>query len=122
MNNGNKIFKYGQVWLVNDNRKHSESSRVQKKTRPMLIVSNDRNNYYSSTINVIPITSARDAVKGPYQLQFYWERSVYPQTVLCEQVCTIDKQDCLRYLYTIAPEILTEIRHALRTQLNLLKD
>lgn len=116
-------FKYGQVWLVKDDRStlKNPNSRVQKKTRPMLIVSNDMNNKFSSTINVLAITSARTAPRGPYQMQYYWERSVYPQTVLCEQIYTIDKSDCLRYLYTISDEILEDIKNALRVQLNLLE-
>lgn len=118
-NNNQSNFKYGQVWLVRDDRQHDSNSRIQKKTRPMLIISNDLNNKFSSTLNVVPLTSARNSPKGPYQLQYYWERSEYPQTVLCEQIHTIDKSDCLRYLYTVAPEIMDDIKNSIRIQLNL---
>ena len=113
-------FKYGQVWLVKQNNLINSKNKdvpngtsfthKQRKTRPMLIVSNDRNNRFSPTLNMIPLTSARDAIRGQYQLQYYWENSPSPQTVLCEQITTIDKSNCLRYLYTIAPEIMDEIK------------
>lgn len=116
----NLKFKYGQVWLVKNINYHmSNKDHIQRKTRPMLIVSNDRNNYYSPTLNVIPLTSARNSIKGQYQLQYYWENSEYPQTVLCEQITTINKSDCLRYLYSIEPEIMDEIKLAMKIQLNM---
>ena len=117
----NPKFKYGQVWLV-ENKNHPttiKKDHVQKKTRPMLIVSNNRNNYYAPTLNAIPLTSARNLIKGQYQLQYYWENSEFPQTVLCEQITTINKSDCLRYLYSIEPEIMNEIKLAMKIQLNI---
>lgn len=112
-------FKYGQVWLVKNEHPTAQGDHIQKKTRPMLIVSNDRNNFYAPTVNVIPLTSARDSVRGQYQLQYYWENSPFPQTVLCEQITTVNKSDLIKYLYEIAPEILDEIKLAMKIQLNM---
>ena len=60
----NLKFKYGQVWLVeNQNSPKTKQDHIQRKTRPMLIVSNNRNNYYAPTLNMIPLTSARNSIK-----------------------------------------------------------
>lgn len=116
----NLKFKYGQVWLVeNQNSPKTKRDHIQRKTRPMLIVSNNRNNYYAPTLNMIPLTSARNSIKGQYQLQYYWENSEYPQTVLCEQITTVNKTDCIKYLYSIEPEIMNEIKIAMKIQLNI---
>ena len=105
--------------MENKDFKINKNDHTQRKTRPMLIVSNNRNNYYAPTLNVIPLTSARNSIKGQYQLQYYWENSEFPQTVLCEQITTINKTDCIRHLYDIEPEIMIEIKLAMKIQLNM---
>jgi mRNA-degrading endonuclease toxin of MazEF toxin-antitoxin module len=111
-------FHYGQVWLVQDQSKIRHGS-IQQKMRPMIIISNEKNNIYSPILNVIPLTGSRDLPRGSYQIQYYLGLRQTPITVLCEQITTISKEDCVRYLYTLSDDILTEVQRALRIQLSL---
>lgn len=116
MNNNPNRIKQGQVWLA---KPVSESGHLQSKTRPVIIISNNQSNYFSPNVNVIPITSAREKPRGVYQLQYYWKNSKFPQTILCEQITTIPKTNLLRYLYSMEPEILDEVKNAVSFQLSL---
>lgn len=110
-------FHYGQVWLVKINNRMRGS--VESKTRPMIVVSNEKNNKFAPTVNMIPLTSSRMNTRGAYQVQFYLGTQQYPQIALCEQITTVDKSQCTRYMYQLSDEILTELKLSMRIQLNL---
>ena len=44
----------GEIWMCHLN---SKDGSVQNGYRPVLILSNNKNNTYSTTLNVVPITS-----------------------------------------------------------------
>ena len=46
--------RFGEIWMCNLTNKDGS---VQSGYRPVFILSNDKNNTYSTTLNVIPITS-----------------------------------------------------------------
>lgn len=46
--------KYGQIWYI---KTQESKGSIQGGTRPVIIVSNDENNTYCPTVNVIPITT-----------------------------------------------------------------
>lgn len=112
----NPTIKQGQVWLA---RPYHTSGHIESKTRPVIIISNNQSNIFSPNVNVIPITSARTKPRGVYQLQYYWQNSQDPQTILCEQITTIPKTYLLRYLYSMESSILNEIKDAVIFQLSL---
>lgn len=116
MKNKSIDIQQGQVWLC---KPLMTGGSVESKTRPMIIISNNQSNRFSPNVNAIPITSARDEVRGVYQLQYYWKNSDTPQTILCEQITTIPKVNLLRYLYSLEPGILSEVKLAVRFQLSL---
>lgn len=60
----------------------------QAKTRPAIIVSNDRNNLFSPTVEVVYLTSRE---KKPLPTHVEIHSAYYPSIALCEQVSTIDK-------------------------------
>lgn len=71
----------GEVWMCNLNG-----------YRPVFILSNDKNNIYSTTLNVIPITSKMNKKKLPVHVEL-WSYQRYglktPSTMLVEQIMTI---------------------------------
>ena len=100
---GRKIFgieyiypKCGEIWMCN--LAHKDGS-VQNGYRPVFILSNDKNNYHSPTLNVIPITSKMNKRKLPVhvELQDYKKYGLQlPSIMLVEQIMTISKSllDC----------------------------
>lgn len=64
-----------------------------KKTRPVLIVSNDQNNQFSSTVTILPITTNTEKIY-PFEVFLKKEMGGIPQDckVKAEQIRTIDKQ------------------------------
>lgn len=80
---------FSEIWMCN--LKANDGS-VQSGYRPVFIVSNDKNNVCSTTLNVIPITSKMNKRKLPVHVEL-WSYRQYglktPSTILVEQVTTI---------------------------------
>ncbi|MBO5377599.1 MAG: type II toxin-antitoxin system PemK/MazF family toxin [Ruminiclostridium sp.] len=51
------MYKFGEIYFAN--LPVQPDSRVQQGYRPVLVVSNDKNNYYSTVVSVVPLTSSR---------------------------------------------------------------
>ena len=80
---------FSEIWMCN--LKANDGS-VQSGYRPVFIVSNDKNNVCSTTLNVIPITSKMNKRKLPVHVELwsYWQYGLKtPSTILVEQVTTI---------------------------------
>ena len=59
-----QIIKRGEVWLANLG---DSVGSEQSGTRPVLIVSNNKNNIYSTTVTIIPLTSKHNKNNIPTQ-------------------------------------------------------
>jgi mRNA interferase MazF len=95
----------------------------QGKTRPVIVVSEEKINQSLSILNVLPITSRKE------------ERLIYPNEVLlkagtggliresivlCQQIRTLDKKRLIKHLGSILDEaIKSEIIEALSFQLGM---
>jgi len=70
---------------------------VYKGTRPVLVISNNKNNQYSPTVNVIPFTTKMDKRRLPIHVEFKEEYENIglrqESTLACEQVITIPIQN-----------------------------
>lgn len=79
----------GEIWMCNLNEKEGS---IQSGYRPVFILSNDKNNAYSTTLNVIPITSKMNKNNLPVHVEL-WDYLKYglknPSTMLIEQIMTI---------------------------------
>lgn len=100
------IFKRGQVWYINDNRKNIGS--IQGKSRPYLVVSNDKCNANSPVIHMAPLTT-QDKTSMPTHVQIYDPYRRINQVILCEQVMPKSVPD-------ITP--IAEYRYALTEEKN----
>ncbi len=54
------MFKYGEIYIAA--LPSQENNCVQQDSRPVIIVSNDKNNIYSNTVNVVPLSSNRQSL------------------------------------------------------------
>lgn len=85
---------------------------IQAGKRPAIIVSNNKGNFYGTTVIVAPITSQKKPT-----LPTHFE---LPQgTVLCEQLITISQADLKEFVVAIHGEKLLELDAALVSTLDL---
>lgn len=84
--------------------------------RPGIIVSNDMNNEYSRTVEVVLLTT-RD--KKPLPTHVKIESAKYPSTALCEQIDTIDKDRIGNYVGSVTAKEQKAIDEALIVSLML---
>lgn len=80
---------FSEIWMCNLTPKYGS---IQSGYRPVFILSNDKNNTYSTTLNIIPITSKMNKKKLPVHVEL-WSYQHYglktPSTMLVEQIMTI---------------------------------
>ena len=83
------VPRCGEIWMCNLNQRDGS---VQNGYRPVLVLSNDKNNVFSPTLNVIPLTSKVDKRNLPVHVSL-WNYQCYglrkPSTLLVEQITTV---------------------------------
>lgn len=84
-----KTPHFREIWMCN---LVNADGSIQTGYRPVFILSNDMNNTYSTTLNIIPITSKMNKRKLSVHVEL-WSYQKYglktPSTMLVEQVMTI---------------------------------
>lgn len=114
-----QVFKRGQVWYVNDNRKNIGS--IQGKSRPYLVVSNDKCNTSSPVIHMAPITT-QDKTDLPTHVTIYDPYRRNTQTILVEQTMPKSVPDIspiAEYRYSLTEEKMIEVDKALAVQFGI---
>ena len=89
------------------------------KTRPALVISNDRNNLFAETVTVLPITSITEKIY-PFEVLLPSEETHLPKDfkVKCNQIRTIDKKILINFVSTLLPEKLEKAEKALLIHLD----
>jgi mRNA interferase MazF len=107
-------IKHGQVWMV---ELKPMGGSIQYGKRPAIIISNDKNNQYSPTINIIPLTSKKSKRNIPVHVHVTTECGVTIDSVaLVEQTMTIDKTQLISYLGECTKEVKMKIMKAINIQ------
>lgn len=116
-------YRRGDVWYVklkDELGDNQDSSSVQRKSRPYLIVSCEENNNCAPTFNVIPVTTRPN---DHLPMHAYYDYDGRPQLVLCEQITTLSILDFNRegshYMYSFNLDFMSQIDDALAAQLGL---
>lgn len=96
--------------------------REISKTRPILIVSNDRNNDFSGTVTVLPITSANLKKIYPFEVFLSKGSGGLPKNskVKADQIRTLDKGRLAKRVGKLEREDLAEIEKAIKIHLDLI--
>ena len=106
----------GEIWLVS---LEPVVGHEIGKTRPALIISNDRNNQFAETITVLPITSN---IKKIYPFETFMPKreSNLPvdSKIKSNQIRTIDKKRLVKLIGNISEAKLKEVKQALFIHLN----
>ena len=111
----------GEIWMCNLSYKDGS---VQSGYRPVFILSNDKNNTFSTTLNVIPITSKMNKRNLPVHVVL-WRYEQYglksPSTLMIEQITTIPVEILDRRIGTVSDkETLNNISKAMFVQFPVL--
>lgn len=104
----------GQVWWVTTEIVNQGSK--QNKNRPWLIVSNDVCNDKSMVLTAVPLTTAD---KGNYPFHVAVNNFGTTNLILCEQITSIEKSQCERYMYSVSDDIMSKVNSALMLQLGI---
>lgn len=121
-NNTDSRPRCGEIWMCNLSTKDGS---VQNGYRPVFILSNDKNNTYSTTLNIIPITTKMNKRKLPVHVEL-WKYEKYglkaPSTMLIEQIMTINVENLDRKIGQVADsETLNDIGNAIKVQFPIMQ-
>lgn len=108
-----KIHRGDIFWIRQDY--NSVGSEI-RKNRPGIIVSNDRNNTYSETVEIVYLTTAE---KKPLPTHIVVNAMGKQSTALCECVYTVDKTRLENYYCTLTEEESKAVDDALLVSLGL---
>lgn len=109
--------KRGQVWLVSLD---PVVGHEIAKTRPAVVVSNGRNNQFSSTVSLLPITSSTGPI---YPFEVMLEKGeaklARDSKVKSDQVRTVDKKRLIKPIGTLSVTRMREVERALLIHLDM---
>jgi mRNA interferase MazF len=114
--------KYGQIWMCYI---HASEGSIQSGYRPVFVLSNNKNNTYAPTVNVIPMTSKMNKRKLPVHVEL-WDYEQYglerPSTLLVEQTTTVSVDDLGKCIGAITDKAtLEKIIDAMSVQFPILQ-
>jgi mRNA interferase MazF len=109
--------KRGEIWQVS---LEPVLGHEIGKTRPALIISNDKNNQYSLTVTLIPIMGSLEKIY-PFEVFISGEDSGLPldSKLKCNQIRTVDKLRLLKVVGEIPGEILKKVEKAILIHLEI---
>ena len=80
-------MKRGEIYFIRST--HREEGSEQRADRPAVIVSNNKNNEHSETVEVVYMTTRP---KTDLPTHVFTRSALSPSTILCEQIFTVSKQ------------------------------
>jgi len=91
------------------------------KTRPVVIVSNDKNNAFSGTVSILPVTSKNVEKTYPVEVLVPKGAGNLPKTskVKADQIRTLDKRRLVKFIGVLADEEMDLIAEAVKIHLDL---
>ena len=110
----------GQIYHINGDRSCLPVGSEMWPDRPAVIVSNDINNQYSRTVEVVYLTSKCRRKYSPTHIQV--RGNTHPSLALCEQIHSVDKSRLGELLSTLSKEEMAEIDGALQISLGISAD
>ena len=91
------------------------------KTRPVVIISNNKNNLFSGTVTILPISSQNLDKIYPFEVFLPKESGNLPKNskVKADQIRTIDKMRIIRLIGELKKNYIEEIERAIKIHLDL---
>ena len=112
-------IKRGEIYLANLD---PVVGREISKTRPVVIVSNDKNNEFAGTVTILPITSKDLQKIYPFELFLLKGAGNLPKDskVKTDQIRTLDKSRLVTRIGKLEEGEVSQIERAIRIHLELL--
>ena len=91
------------------------------KTRPVVVVSNDKNNEFSGTITILPITSKNLKKIYPFEVILSKGTGNLPKNskLKADQIRTLDKSRIVKFIGTLEKQEVDQIDKAIKIHLAL---
>jgi len=109
--------KHGQIWLA---ALDPASGHEIGKTRPAVVVSNDRNNRFADTVTIIPLTSKVERIY-PFETFLSSQETSLPlnSKARVDQIRTIDKGQLQKKVGQVPDGRLDDIKRAVKIHLSI---
>lgn len=107
-------MKRGEIYFIKST--YREEGSEQRADRPAVIVSNDKNNEHSETIEVVYLTTRP---KTDLPTHVFTRSALSPSTILCEQICTVSKQRVETMIGRLTDNELKAVDNALAISLGI---
>jgi mRNA interferase MazF len=91
------------------------------KTRPVVVVSNDKNNQFSGTVTILPVTSQSLQKTYPFEVFLSKGEANLPKDskVKADQIRTLDKRRLVKFIGTLNDDQMEQVDRAVRIHLSL---
>ncbi|ETT49327.1 hypothetical protein BSK66_26645 [Paenibacillus odorifer] len=115
-------IKRGQVYYADlGTIPDIKKSSVQRGVRPVVIISNDINNKYSLTVNIVPLSTAP---KKSMPMHVHLSRDLvglnYDSIALIEQTTVVDKSSLSQHIVTLGSDIMDKIERCILMQYSII--
>ena len=107
-------MKRGEIYFIKSN--HNEIGSEQRSDRPAVIVSNDKNNEHSETVEIVYLTTKP---KTDLPTHVLTRSALSPSTILCESVFTVSKKRVKEWIGTLTDSEMKSVDAALAISLGL---
>ena len=108
-----RVHRGDIFWIRQDNGAVGSEYR---KNRPAIIVSNEKNNTYSGTVEIVYLTTAE---KKPMPTHVSIDTMGKQSTALCEAIYTVDKERLENYYCTLTADEMKLVDQAVLVSLGL---
>ncbi len=111
-------IKRGEIYLA---ALDAVVGREISKTRPVVVVSNDKNNEFSATVAILPLTSRNLQKIYPFEVFLPKGVGALPKEskVKADQIRTLDKSRLLTLIGKLEREEIIQIEKAMKIHLGL---
>ncbi|MDL1974006.1 MAG: type II toxin-antitoxin system PemK/MazF family toxin [Deltaproteobacteria bacterium] len=91
------------------------------KTRPVVVISNDKNNTFSGTITVLPITSKNVKKTYPFEVVLAKGKGNLPKKskIKADQIRTLDKRRLIKTIGRLSEKDMFSVENAVNIHLDL---
>ena len=91
------------------------------KTRPVLVISNDKNNTFSGTVTVLPITSSSLNKIYPFEVGVEKGEGNLPKAskIKADQIRTLDKKRLIKTIGILSKDSMTKVEKAVKIHMEL---
>ena len=112
-------IKRGDIYLYNFGIENRGS--LQSKRRAVVVVSNAKNNKFSSVILICPITSSQTKKKLPTHLKVDYKNAglLKESIVLCEQIHSIEKCKLEKFIGSLTVDDKRKLNKALQVSIEV---